>query len=328
MDESLLTEAVAAAARAVSAEASALARLEEVIASPPFARAVAACYECAGKIFVVGLGKSGLVGAKIAATLSSTGTTAVSLHAADALHGDMGAIGSTDVAILISKSGQTRETLEIIPFLKDQGNTIIALTNEPESSLGAGADIVLPLMVETEGCPMNLAPMASTTNTLAIGDALAAALIVARGFRAESFARFHPGGKLGWMLTANVADMIDRSKNPVVWEGELLRVAVKKLVEYRLGAVSVVDAQGRMVGIVTDGDLKRIVVEGDEALFDRPVVETMAKEPTVIALTASAAEALDMMERRDNQISALPVVDGDLKPVGVLRIHDVIRSHY
>ncbi|MBF0169856.1 MAG: KpsF/GutQ family sugar-phosphate isomerase [Nitrospinae bacterium] len=328
MDTSLLEEAVNAAARTIIEERTALARIEGVVRSDAFARAVTLCFDCKGKIFVIGLGKSGLVGAKIAATFSSTGTTAVALHAADALHGDMGAITGDDVAILISKSGETRETVEIIPFLRGQGNRIVALTNEPGSSLAKGAHVVLPLSVDAEGCPMNLAPMASTTNTIALGDALAAALMAARKFAPHQFARFHPGGKLGWLLTARVADMIDRSKNPTCWEGHLLREAVAVLARDRMGAVSIVDQNGRIKGIVTDGDLKRLIVRGEEGKLDRPVVESMGASPSVIALSASAAEALDIMERRTSQISALPVVDENLKPVGILRLHDVIRSHF
>ena len=328
METPSLNEAIDAAARTIVDERTALARMEGVIRSDAFAEAVRACFDCRGKIFVIGLGKSGLVGAKIAATLSSTGSVAVSMHAADALHGDMGAIDDNDVAILISKSGETRETVEIIPFLRSQGNKIIAITNEPTSSMAKGANIVLPLSVEAEGCPMNLAPMASTTNTLALGDALASALMAARRFAPHQFARFHPGGKLGWLLTARVADMIDRGKNPTCWEGHLLRDAVATLARDRMGAVSIVDQNGRIKGILTDGDLKRIIVTGDEGKLDRPVIESMATNPSVISLAASAAEALDIMEQGSSQISVLPVVDEDLKPVGVLRIHDVIRSHY
>ncbi len=321
-------DAIDAAARTIVDERAALARMEGVVRSAAFAEAVQVCFDCKGKIFVIGLGKSGLVGAKIAATLSSTGSVAVAMHAADALHGDMGAIAEEDVAVLISKSGETRETVEIIPFLRGQGNRIVAITNETASSLAKGAHVVLPLSVEAEGCPMNLAPMASTTNTLALGDALASALMAARKFAPHQFARFHPGGKLGWLLTALVADMIDRTKNPTCWEGHLLRDAVAVLARDRMGAVSIVDQNGRIKGIVTDGDLKRIIVEGHESRFDRPVIESMALNPSVISMSASAAEALDIMERRTSQISALPVVDENLKPVGILRIHDVIRSHY
>lgn len=326
-DNKSLDMAIEAAARVAAEEAAALSSLDKEIRSGKFRKAVATCLECRGTIYIIGLGKSGLVGQKIAATLTSTGTPAICLHAGDALHGDLGAIRPGDVAIIISKSGETREVLQAIPFLKNQSNMIIAITNDSRSTLASAADVAVMMEVDSEACPLNLAPMTSTAATMAIGDALAAALIVAKGFKREDFARFHPAGKLGWLLTATVAGMISPEKNPVCPETASLRQAVVKLVEFRLGGVNVVDGTGKLSGILTDGDLKRIMLSGDDSALNRPVKEFMKAGPVTINSEASAAEALELMENRDTQISVLPVVDAERKPVGLLRLHDVIRTH-
>ncbi len=322
-----LDASLESAINVIKNESAALARLEEVVRSQEFKNAVELCLDCKGAIYVIGMGKSGLVGQKIAATLTSTGTTAIYIHAGDALHGDLGAIRPEDIAILISKSGETRETLGIIPFLKNQGNAFIAITNEISSTLAKGADVILLMKVISEACPLNLAPMTSSTATMALGDALAGALIVAKDFKTEHFARLHPGGKLGWMLTAKVADMIDIDQNPVIDKKATLRHAVAQLVESRTGAVSVVDEAGILAGLITDGDLKRIIVSGDNGPFDQPVELSMTPDPMVIDLAATAAEAIEIMENRDTQISVLPVVDDEHRPVGMLRIHDIIKTH-
>lgn len=327
MDEAIVKQAIAAALKVAREESTAVARIEATIQSPAFEKAVRLCLECGGAVYVIGMGKSGIVGQKIAATLSSTGTPAIYMHAGDALHGDLGAIRARDVVILISKSGETREILQTLPFFKTHGNHVIAITNDGKSSLAKSADVLIEMGVETEACPMNLAPMTSTTVTVALGDALSAALIVARGFKPEDFAVFHPGGKLGWLLTAKVADIISSEKNPVCALGDSLRQAVVKLVEYRLGGVNVVDESGKLAGVVTDGDLKRIMLGGDDGALNRPVREFVKLNPVTIHNSATAAEALDLMEKRETQISVLPVVDDGRRPVGLLRIHDVIRSH-
>ena len=327
MDKDTISKAISAAVKVAREESGAVARLESRIQSPAFEKALRLCMECGGVVYIIGMGKSGLVGQKMAATLSSAGTPAMYIHAGDALHGDLGAIRQRDVAILISKSGQTREILQTIPFLKSRGNPVIAITNDGESSLAKSADVVIEMGVDNEACPLNLAPMTSTTVTVALGDALCAALIVARGFTTEDFAVFHPGGKLGWLLTAKVADIVSRGKNPVCSLSDSLRHAVVQLVEYRLGGVNVVDAQGKLAGVVTDGDLKRIILSGDDGALNRPVREFVKAGPVTVRITATAAEALDLMEKRETQISVLPVVDDGGRPVGLLRIHDVIRPH-
>jgi len=326
-DPEMLTKAIEAAKRVIAEEAEALASLGEEILSDNFRKAVETCLACKGTIYVIGMGKSGLVGQKMAATLTSTGAPAIYIHAGDALHGDLGSVRPGDVAVIISKSGETREALQTLPFLKSQKNPIIAITNEAESTLAKEADVSLLTKIGSEACPLNLAPMTSTTATMAIGDALAAALIVARNFKPEDFARFHPAGKLGWMLTAKVSDMISPERNPVSAENDTLRQAVVKLVEHKLGGVNIASADGKLAGILTDGDLKRIILSKDDAALDRPVKEFMKAGPVTIHFEASAAEALELMENRESQISVLPVVDGARKPVGLLRLHDVIRTH-
>jgi arabinose-5-phosphate isomerase len=327
MDGAILKQALAAAVKVAKEESAAVARLESQIQSPAFEKALRLCLDCGGAVYIIGMGKSGLVGQKIAATLSSTGTPAIYIHAGDALHGDLGAIRARDVAILISKSGETREILQTLPFFKSNANPVIAITNDGKSSLAKSADVTLEMGVDNEACPMNLAPMTSTTVTVALGDALSSALIVARGFKPENFAVFHPGGKLGWLLTAKVADIISSDKNPVCALGDPLRQAVLKLVEYRLGGVNVVDENGKLAGVVTDGDLKRIMLGGDDGALNRPVREFVKASPVAIHSSATAAEALDLMEKRETQISVLPVVDDGGRPVGLLRIHDVIKSY-
>ncbi|MDH4185100.1 MAG: KpsF/GutQ family sugar-phosphate isomerase [Nitrospinota bacterium] len=325
MTNEILSRAVQAAVNVIAEEAGALTRLKDEARSPRFARALEILFNCQGTVYIIGLGKSGLVGQKIAATLTSTGAPAAYIHATDALHGDLGAIRSQDTAILISKSGQTREILAVIPFLKGNGNPIIAITNEENSPLAEQADVTLPMMVESEGCPLNLAPMTSSTAAMAIGDALAGALIVARDFKPESFARFHPAGRLGFLLTARVGDLLAPGNNPVVAESASLREAVVALVESRLGGVSITGADGRLTGALTDGDMKRIVIDKNLSL-NEPVIRYMTRNPVTARPEDSAAVAVEIMENRKTQISILPVVDGEGRPLGILRLHDIIRS--
>jgi arabinose-5-phosphate isomerase len=318
-------QAIAAAVNVVAEEAAALLRLKKVVSSPAFGRALDIFLKCQGTIYIIGLGKSGLVGQKIAATLTSTGAPAAYIHAGDALHGDLGALRPRDAAILISKSGETRELLAVVRFLKNNKNPIVAITNEPSSSLAKEADVTLAMMVKSEGCPLNLAPMTSSTAAMAIGDAIAGALIVARGFKPENFARFHPAGRLGFLLTAKVGDLLAKGNNPVVKESATLRQAVVRLVESRLGAVSIVGKEGRLTGILTDGDLKRIMLDKERRLDER-AGGFMTKNPITAGPEDAAAAALEIMENRKTQISILPVVDGRGRPLGILRLHDIVRS--
>lgn len=316
-----------AASKVVSEGAEALARLDGVIKSPEFEKAVRICLKCEGIIYIIGMGKSGLVGRKMAATLTSVGAPSSYIHAGDALHGDLGAIRPSDAVILISKSGETKEVLLTLPFLKSQKNRVIAITNDSQSTLAKEADVALNTLVTSEGCPLNLAPMTSSTVTMTLGDAIAASLIVAKDFGPDHFARIHPGGRLGFMLTATISDMLEPDSNPVVKTSDTLRSAVIKLVESRLGGVNIVSDDGKLAGVLTDGDLKRIMVSGENSPLDNAVEKVMTKGPAVISLNKSAAEAVEIMENRESQLSILPVVDDDGKPVGILRLHDIIKSH-
>jgi arabinose-5-phosphate isomerase len=311
----------------VENEVLALGKLEAVISSAEFEQALKICFETTGAVVVVGMGKSGLVAQKIAATLTSTGTNSRFLHAGDAMHGDLGAIGKDDCVIIISKSGETKEALLILPFLKEQKNKIIAITNEPASTLAKEVDVVLLMGVNTEACPLNLAPMTSTTVTMALGDALAAALVVAKDFKQDMFAKFHPGGKLGWLLTSKVSDMLDSKVNPVLGHDANLKDAVVSLVETRLGGVSIVDEKGKLAGLITDGDLKRVMLAESAGWQNKKVADIMRKEPITVNPETSGAEALKLMEQRESQISVLPVIDDNGAPVGILRLHDVIRTY-
>lgn len=319
-----LEGALEAARALIETEAATLTRLSKAPDMEPFKRALERIAAISGKLFFIGLGKSGLIAAKIASTFSSIGINAVFLHAADALHGDLGAIGSEDASILISKSGQTREALEVASFLRREGADYISITNDPDSPLARMAAVDLSMMVEREGSPVELAPMASGIATLAIGDALAAAMIELRSIGAESFARFHPGGSIGWLLSARVVDILSVDSNPIVTESETVRGAIVKLAEARLGAVSVVDGSGRLVGIVTDGDLKRFMLDRPEENLERPVGDFMTRDPVTIAPDQSASAALDLMESRALAISVLVVLDPDRAPIGILRLHDIL----
>ncbi len=319
-------EPINAALRVAKESATAALRLIKTIESDGFRKVVEACLHCKGAVTLIGMGKSGHVGRKISATLNSTGTLSNFIHAAEALHGDMGAIRKNDICLLLSKSGETQETITVSRYLKKQKNMIVAITGNTNSTLADSADVVLDIVTDNEACPMNLAPMISTTATLVLGDALASALIEARGFKPENFAKLHPGGKLGWLLTATVADIISDMANPVCDENTKLRSAILVMVEKRLGGVNVTSADGRLVGVLTDGDLKRLVVDKDNGWLDEPISKFMIKNPTVIKADRSAEEALDLMENRENQISVLPVIDSDGKPVALLRLHDIIKS--
>ncbi|MFW2331245.1 MAG: KpsF/GutQ family sugar-phosphate isomerase [Nitrospinota bacterium] len=328
MDRELFKKVQLAARNLIEVERDALTRLIALPDSNEFAEAINILLECKGKIFTIGLGKSGLIGAKIAATFSSVGRNAIFIHAGDALHGDMGVLGKDDAAILISKSGETKELLEVLSFLQKSNNKTIAITNDRSSSLAKGADVDLELDVKLEGCPLNLAPMASTSATLTIGDALASGLMVASNFKPEKFAKYHPGGKLGAILTKKVSDIVDTENNPICNENSLLKDALLILIEKKMGAINIVNNQNSLTGFMTDGDVKRILVDFDYQTLNKKVNLFMTKKPITITLGESSAVALDLMEQRNSQISTLPVIDDKGRPVAILRLHDLIRSHY
>ena len=289
-----------------------------------FVQAVQMMLQVQGRVVVTGMGKSGHIGRKIAATLASTGTPAMFVHPAEASHGDLGMIKVVDVVLAISNSGESDELVAILPVLKRQGVPLIAMTGGLQSSLARHADVVLDSSVEREACPLNLAPTASTTAQLALGDALAVALLDARGFRAEDFARSHPGGALGRRLLTLVSDVMRSGEqvprvSPQAGFGELMREMSLK----GLGASAVVDAAGRPVGIFTDGDLRRLIEKGQD-LRGLSAGEVMHAQPRTIRADVLAVEAAEMMEQ--HRITSILVVDAEGLLCGALNTNDLMRA--
>jgi arabinose-5-phosphate isomerase len=319
-------EALRVAREVLEIEASAVGQLAERIGEP-FARAVRAVLDSPGSVVVLGVGKSGIVARKIAATLSSTGTRAVFLHPSDGAHGDIGIVGAGDVAIAVSKGGEGDEMLSILPLLSERGVTIIALTGSPESSLATRADVVLDSAVEREACPMDLVPTASTTAALALGDALAVAVLRAKNVGRDDLALFHPGGLLGRRLRLRVCDVMHQGDDlPSVTEDVSMRDAIVEITRKRLGLTTVVNDSGKLVGIVTDGDLKRILMERPDAL-DARVSEVMTGEPRTVGSDELVAHALRLMESNTpSPITSLVILGDSGGPVGVIHIHDCLRA--
>ncbi|RMG35812.1 MAG: KpsF/GutQ family sugar-phosphate isomerase [Gammaproteobacteria bacterium] len=289
-----------------------------------FAHACRLMMHCEGRVVVTGMGKSGHVGGKIAATLASTGTPAFFVHPGEASHGDLGMITPGDVVVALSNSGETGEVLTILPLLKRMKIPLIALTGKPSSTLAQEADVHIDVGVEKEACPLDLAPTASTTAALVMGDALAIALLQARGFTHEDFALSHPGGSLGRRLLLRVSDLMHSGNRlPVVHEGDLLREALLEMTAKGLGMTAVVDDQGRLTGIFTDGDLRRCF-DAQQDLHDVHVGEVMTPGGVRIEADRLAAEALRLME--DRKINALLVVDEDDNLIGALNMHDLLRA--
>ena len=315
--------ALALARRVLAIEADAVRALIERI-DGRFLAALKLILERRGRVVVSGIGKSGHIARKIASTLSSTGTPAYFLHPAEASHGDLGMIESGDVFIAISHSGESEELLSLVPQVKRRGAKLIALTGRSDSALAREADVLLDAGVAQEACPHNLAPTASTTAALALGDALAVALLDARGFSAEDFARSHPGGSLGRRLLTHVADVMRKGADmPAVGEGATFKQAVLEMSRGRMGMTAVLDADGRVRGIFTDGDLRRAL---DKVLdFETTrVSEVMTPEPRTIRPEALAVEAVQLMER--HKVNQLLVVDERGRLAGALNMHDLFRA--
>lgn len=310
------------AQRVLQIEARALQAMESRL-DGSFAAAVKLILACRGRVIVSGIGKSGHIARKIAATMASTGTPAYFVHAAEAVHGDLGMITGEDIVIAISNSGENDELLIIVPLIKRRGGKLIALTGNASSSLAREADVHLDVRVEEEACPLNLAPTASTTAALALGDALAVALLDARGFGAEDFAQSHPGGALGRKLLTHVSDVMrPASEVPVTTERTLVPTALIAMTKGNLGMTAVTDDNGCLRGIFTDGDLRRALERlGD--LRTVPVAEVMTPHPTVIEPERLAVEAVQRMEQRKIN-SLLVVADGKL--AGALNMHDLFRA--
>ncbi|MGD9945757.1 MAG: SIS domain-containing protein [Burkholderiaceae bacterium] len=314
---------IAQAREVLRIEADAVARLADRI-DPSFAAACQLILACRGRVVVSGIGKSGHVARKIAATLASTGTPAFFVHPAEASHGDLGMVRDDDVFIALSYSGSTAELLTIVPVVKRQGGRLIAITGSAGSPLAQLADVHLDARVDREACPMNLAPTASTTAALALGDALAVALLDARGFGPDDFARSHPGGALGRRLLTRVADVM-RSGDalPRVPTGARLVDAVLEITRKRMGMTAVIGGDGRLAGIFTDGDLRRLLEAGRD-LRGLGIDEVMTRSPATIDAQALAAEAVRIMEER--RISQLLVTSGDGELAGALHIHDLLAA--
>ncbi len=287
-----------------------------------FAKAVNLIFNIKGKLIVTGMGKSGLVGQKIAATLASTGTPSFFLHPAEAIHGDLGMISKEDAVLAISNSGETPEILAIIPTIKRWGNPVIAITNNLNSKLAKESDIHLYLNVKREACRLNLAPTSTTTATMALGDAVAVALLEMRGFTSEDFAKFHPGGSLGKKLMKVEELMHTGEELPIVYPDTPLKEAVLVMSEKGFGAALVIDKEGNLVGIITDGDLRRFIESGGS--IDKCLVEkVMTKNPKYITKNQLIVEALEIMERYN--ITVLPVLENK-KPIGLVHLHDILKS--
>jgi arabinose-5-phosphate isomerase len=295
-----------------------VARLDE-----RFARAITLLCECRGRVIVTGMGKSGIICRKIAATLSSTGTPAFFLHPAEAIHGDLGVIQSADTVLALSHSGETAEILRLLEYIRRVGARLITMTGEPASTLGRAADVTLECGVDGEACPMNLVPTASTTAALALGDALAMALLVRKGFRSEDFANLHPGGKLGKRLMRAGALMHGGAAAPLVAEDTVLRDVIYEISSKGLGMAAVVDGERHLLGIITDGDLRRHMTQSSNIL-ERRASEVMTRSPVAISPALLAVEALKIMEER--RITSLIVADDEARVLGVLHLHDLWRT--
>ncbi len=289
-----------------------------------FARACRHMLECEGRVVVLGMGKSGHIGGKIAATLASTGTPAFFVHPGEASHGDLGMITAKDAVLAISNSGETEEILTILPLIKRLGVPLIAMTGNPASTLARAATVHIDVSVPQEACPLGLAPTASTTATLAMGDALAIALLEARGFTAEDFARTHPGGRLGRRLLLLIRDIMHTGEAvPKVREGTLLRDALVEMTRKGLGMTAVVDGEEHVLGIFTDGDLRR-ALDREVDVHTTPIEAVMTRNCKTVGADLLAAEALQIMEA--HKINALLVVEGGERLVGALNMHDLLRA--
>ncbi len=288
-----------------------------------FVKAVELLLNTKGRVVLTGVGKSGLICKKIAATLSSTGTPSFYLHPTDAAHGDLGMLRGEDTVVAVSHSGETPELLSIIPLIKSFGIPVIGITSSPNSTLARLSDVVLDLKVEKEACPYNLAPTTSTTATLALGDAIAITLMKLKGFSSSDFARLHPGGKLGIRLSKVKEIMRKGEELPVVSPETPLKDVILEVSSKKLGATLVVD-EGKLVGIITDGDLRRAFERGVD--FKTPAREVMTKEPKVIGGDAFGEEALELMEL--NKITVLPVVGEKGEVIGIVHLHDILGRRF
>ncbi|MBU0986573.1 MAG: KpsF/GutQ family sugar-phosphate isomerase [Proteobacteria bacterium] len=287
-----------------------------------FTEMVESIHQSGSRLIISGIGKSGLVGRKIVATLNSTGTKAFFLHPAEAMHGDLGIVGKEDIFLALSNSGETEELNILIPTIRKIGCKIIAFTGKTDSTLAQNSDIVIDVGVEREACPLGLAPTASTTALLAMGDALAVALINKKHFNSDDFKKIHPGGTLGQRLASKVKDiMLTGAFVPQVPEGSSMETAIREINRLELGVTLVVSANGTLAGIITDGDLRRLIAR-KVSVYEKTVDDVMTKTPRAVGPDTPAYNALNMMER--HQITVLPITDAEGKVLGILHLHDIL----
>lgn len=312
----------ASAVNTIQLEANAIANLSNFI-DASFERAVTEINNCSGRVVITGIGKSAIVSQKIVATLNSTGTPSLFMHAADAIHGDMGMIQKNDVVIIISKSGESDEIKVLVPLIKNSGNTIIAMAGNSLSFLAKNADIFLNTTVGQEACPNNLAPTSSTTAQMVMGDALAVCLMQLNGFDSEDFAKFHPGGNLGKRLYLRVDDIYKMNQRPFVNTDVVFKDIIINISKGRLGATVVLDDADKIAGIITDGDIRRLLENTDDIkmLTAKDIYKT---NPKCVLNTALAVEALEIMHT--HEITQLPVVDNNNTYLGIIHLHDLIRE--
>ncbi len=304
-------------------EARAISDLKKNI-NADFAKAAQIVLNSRGRVVVTGVGKTGIIGQKLSATLSSTGTPSLFLHSAEAIHGDLGRVTHNDTVIILSYSGESEEIKKLLPVLKKIGSKIISITGNPKSLMARYSDVVLNTQVKKEACPLGLAPTASTTAMLAMSDALAVCLLELKGFKEKDFAFFHPGGTLGRKLLLKVEDIMRKgAANPIVKEDKKVSEVLVKITHARAGSAAVVDQKGILSGIFTDGDLRRHL-EIDSHLAARKVKDVMTKKPTVVYPDMLAAEAMRIMQEK--RIDEVPVVDKNYKPVGLLDVQDLLKA--
>ena len=309
--------------RVIQLEGKTLTHLEESL-TPQFEEAVKMLQACLGKVILMGVGKSGLIANKIAATMVSTGTPAVFLHGSEGMHGDIGIVAKDDIVLAVGKSGESDEVLALLPFIRKIGARIISITAKVESTLARGSDLVLVTPVEEEACPLNMAPTCSTTAALVLGDAIAVALMKLRNFQPDDFALFHPGGQLGKRLLLTVGDcMRQGDANPVIDVDQSIRTMLCEMTSKRAGAVSVIDDQERLLGLITDFDIRRALEEGQN-VFEMTLSGVMNAKPNWVYVDEKAIRALEFMEKREKPISVLPVLDRQEKVVGMIHLHDLI----
>ncbi len=315
------SKVISSGVRTIELESAAILGLKGFI-NNDFSRAARAILDCSGRLVISGIGKSAIIAQKISATLNSTGTPSLFMHAADAIHGDLGMVQSNDVVMVISKSGDSPEIKVLVPLVKNFGNTLIGMVGNTKSFLATRCDIILNTTVEQEACPNNLAPTSSTTAQMVMGDALAVCLMEERGFNSSDFAKVHPGGMLGKKLYLRVSDLSDQNEKPQVNERASIKEVIIEITKKRLGTTAVLDATGKVCGIITDGDLRRMLEKGDD--FSKLcAADIMNSSPKMIRPEELAVDALEQMRQQD--ISQLLVAeDGAYK--GVVHLHDLVRE--